>query len=344
MVTSWRPQAGSPRGDVGRDGPADRDRSSLVLYLDSVASVASPTWPSHHHLRRPHPSRALFITIQLAAVSANPSPNEQTPCLCIVRLSADSFHSTMSRCPGWMPADVRPISPPPPPNNADLPPVKPSAIALGTVFNHGVELAVLAPVFGQTYRRAQQASTKEEFLRSKEATGAAAAWGTSFLGSALQSYSVAALINATGTLSYKGAAYLGGLIFAATAAPTVRLGSTPPPPLSSLFPPRPHVVGCGADQGRARSISPSSSRKRDPSTPSASASPPSSARRWACPCSSPGGGPAPTRLTETARRRAAHVARRLPVPCSPSPRPRCRSGRPGATAGMQRRGSRTGEM
>lgn len=29
-----------------------------------------------------------------------------------------------------------------------------------------------------------------------------------------------ALINATGTLSYKGAAYLGALIFAATSAPT----------------------------------------------------------------------------------------------------------------------------
>lgn len=33
------------------------------------------------------------------------------------------------------------------------------------------------------------------------------------VGSALQSYGVGALINATGTLSYKGAAYLGGLIF-----------------------------------------------------------------------------------------------------------------------------------
>jgi hypothetical protein len=32
------------------------------------------------------------------------------------------------------------------------------------------------------------------------------------------------LINATGTLSYKGAAYLGGLIFAATAAPGVSFG------------------------------------------------------------------------------------------------------------------------
>lgn len=104
----------------------------------------------------------------------------------------------------------------------DLPAVKPSAIALGTVFNHAAELAVLTPLFGQTYQRAKAANTKEEFLRSREATGAAIAWGTAFVGSGLQAYGVGALINATGTLSYKGAAYLGGLIFAATSAPTVR--------------------------------------------------------------------------------------------------------------------------
>lgn len=107
------------------------------------------------------------------------------------------------------------------PLHTDLPPVKPSAIALGTVFSHGVELAVMAPLFGQTYQRAKAANTKEEFIKSKEAAGAAVAWGTSFVGAGLQSYGVAALINATGTLSYKGAAYLGGLIFAATAAPGV---------------------------------------------------------------------------------------------------------------------------
>jgi len=101
-----------------------------------------------------------------------------------------------------------------------LPPVKPSAIALGTIFNHTTELVVLTPLFGQTYQRAKQANTKQEFLDSKEAASAAAAWGTSLVGSALQSYGVGALINATGTLSYKGAAYLGGLIFAATSAPT----------------------------------------------------------------------------------------------------------------------------
>jgi hypothetical protein len=41
------------------------------------------------------------------------------------------------------------------------------------------------------------------------------------VGSALQSYGVGALLNATGTLSHKGAAYLGALIFAATSAPSV---------------------------------------------------------------------------------------------------------------------------
>lgn len=80
---------------------------------------------------------------------------------------------------------------------------------------------VLSPLLGATYQRAKLANTKEEFIRSKEASGAALAWGSSVVGSALQSYGVGALINATGTLSYKGAAYLGSLIFFATAAPGV---------------------------------------------------------------------------------------------------------------------------
>ncbi|RKU49618.1 hypothetical protein DL546_009580 [Coniochaeta pulveracea] len=100
-----------------------------------------------------------------------------------------------------------------------LPPVKPSAIALGTAFNHGIELAIMSPLFGATWQRAKAANSKEEFARSKEASSAAVAVGTSLVGSALQSYGIGALINATGTLSYKGAAYLGALVFAATSAP-----------------------------------------------------------------------------------------------------------------------------
>jgi len=101
-----------------------------------------------------------------------------------------------------------------------LPPVKPSAIALGTVFTHAASLAVLAPIFGDTYRQAQAANSKEEFFKSKEAATAAASWGSSIVGSAIQTYGVGALLNATGTLSYKGAAYMGTLIFMASSAPS----------------------------------------------------------------------------------------------------------------------------
>ena len=80
---------------------------------------------------------------------------------------------------------------------------------------------MLGPVFGDTYRQAQASNSKEEFFKSKEAASAASAWGTSLVGSAVQSYGVGALINATGTLSYKGAAYLGSLIFFASSAPSV---------------------------------------------------------------------------------------------------------------------------
>jgi len=102
-----------------------------------------------------------------------------------------------------------------------LPPVKPSAIALGIVFNQAASVAVLAPLFGDTYQRAKAADSKEEFFKSREAATAAASWGSSIVGSAVQTYGVAALINATGTLSYKGAAYLGALVFMASAAPGV---------------------------------------------------------------------------------------------------------------------------
>lgn len=106
-------------------------------------------------------------------------------------------------------------------SSADLPPVKPSAIALGIVFNQAASLAVLAPLFGDTYQRAKAADSSEEFFKSREAATAAASWGSSLVGSGIQTYGVAALINATGTLSYKGAAYLGSLIFMASAAPGV---------------------------------------------------------------------------------------------------------------------------
>ena len=79
----------------------------------------------------------------------------------------------------------------------------------------------MTPLFGETYHKVKASNSKEEFLRSKEAASAATAYGSSLVGSAIQTYGVAALLNATGTLTYKGAAYVGGLIFAATTVPSV---------------------------------------------------------------------------------------------------------------------------
>lgn len=164
----------------------------------------------------------------------------------------------------------------------DLPPVKPSAIALGTIFNHAASLAILAPVFGDTYNRAQAANSKEEFFKSKEAASAAAAWGSSLVGSAIQSYGVGALINATGTLSYKGAAYLGSLIFMASSAPSVRF--------SGYW----TIRNIDFDP----SSSPRSSRRSALSTPSPSERLPASLRQLASACSLHTGELAPTLLTK----------------------------------------------
>ncbi|RMZ92412.1 hypothetical protein DV736_g324, partial [Chaetothyriales sp. CBS 134916] len=102
-----------------------------------------------------------------------------------------------------------------------FPSVKPSAIALGIGFTQISALGVLGPLFGDTYKRAKAANTKEEFFKSTESATAAAAWGSSIVGSAIQTYGVAALLNASGTLSYKGAAAVGSLIFFASAGPSI---------------------------------------------------------------------------------------------------------------------------
>lgn len=79
----------------------------------------------------------------------------------------------------------------------------------------------MAPLFGDAYQKAMNTDTKEEFIKSKEAGKTAALWGSNFLGSGVQTYAVAALLTQTGAMSYKGAAYIGALVFAATSVPTV---------------------------------------------------------------------------------------------------------------------------
>ncbi|KAK9379890.1 uncharacterized protein V2V93DRAFT_348332 [Kockiozyma suomiensis] len=100
-----------------------------------------------------------------------------------------------------------------------FPSVTPSAIALGTAFTHGTSLVLSAPFFGSAYERAKASDTPEEFLKSKEGAGALAAWGSSLVGAAAKTYAVAAILQSTGTLTQKGAAYLGLLIFAIGTVP-----------------------------------------------------------------------------------------------------------------------------
>lgn len=170
--------------------------------------------------------------------------------------------------------------------------MKPSAIALGTIFSHTASLAILAPVFGDTYNRAQQANSKEEFFKSKETASAAAAWGSSLVGSAIQSYGVGALINATGTLSYKGAAYLGSLIFFASSAPSVsHLGRITCQFRLTIF-----------------SLSPKSSPRSVRLIQSQLEPYLASSRRWGSACSSPTGGLVPTHSTELAAANSAMCA------------------------------------
>jgi len=97
-----------------------------------------------------------------------------------------------------------------------LPPIKPSAIALGTAFTQLSHTAVLAPLFGDSYDKARKQNSSSDFLHSKEAKTGAALLGATIVGSGVQSYAMAALLTTTGTLSYKGAAYLGGLVWLTT--------------------------------------------------------------------------------------------------------------------------------
>jgi hypothetical protein len=80
----------------------------------------------------------------------------------------------------------------------------------------------MAPLFGESYQKAMNADSKQEWIKSKEAAKTATLWGSNVIGSGAQTYAIAALLTQTGVLTYKGAAYVGALIFAATSVPTVR--------------------------------------------------------------------------------------------------------------------------
>lgn len=99
--------------------------------------------------------------------------------------------------------------------------VKPSAIAVGIVFGHSVPIFMAIPGLGPIIERAKDADTPEGAKKSKDSISAPTFFGTSLVGLAIRTYGVSALLNLTGTYTYKGAAYLGTLMFFAATLPLV---------------------------------------------------------------------------------------------------------------------------
>lgn len=89
------------------------------------------------------------------------------------------------------------------------------------MFNEAASLTEFCPLIRDTRRRVSSASTAEEFLKSKEASSALSAAASTLCGSAIKTYAVAALLDATRTCCCKGAVYIGTMVYVASSAPTV---------------------------------------------------------------------------------------------------------------------------
>jgi hypothetical protein len=96
-----------------------------------------------------------------------------------------------------------------------------SNIQVGTIYEHVTSALVYGPLFGQTWQKVMNSDKNSEFWQSKEAQSAVTIYGTSLVSSGIQTYCISALLQLTGTVSYKGAAYLGLIVFGATSIPGV---------------------------------------------------------------------------------------------------------------------------
>lgn len=108
----------------------------------------------------------------------------------------------------------------------DFPPIKPSAIALGVVFKYSTQLLFGVIVEGTVHRdeireRLNSVQPSDKPFHDHTVTDDIAHHSSGLTASAFQTYALAALLSASGTLSYKGATYVGALVYFASSVPGV---------------------------------------------------------------------------------------------------------------------------
>jgi len=113
----------------------------------------------------------------------------------------------------------------------DFPPIKPSAIALGVVFKTTSKFLVGIVVEGTVHHEEIKEYLSSDQKTFKDPHGKTTADAISYrtsgiISSAFQTYAIGALLSTTGTLSNRGAIYVGALVYFASSVPGVSRSSS----------------------------------------------------------------------------------------------------------------------
>ncbi|EEB09421.1 DUF1761 family protein [Schizosaccharomyces japonicus yFS275] len=98
-----------------------------------------------------------------------------------------------------------------------FPYVRPSAILLGSAFNYAADFMVYGPLMGNTWAKVMRNEEEFECCKGSLKKQATCSFLSKSVGTLIQAYSIGALLQLTGTVSYKGAFYLGLYVYGATA-------------------------------------------------------------------------------------------------------------------------------
>ncbi|EPY53014.1 DUF1761 family protein [Schizosaccharomyces cryophilus OY26] len=101
-----------------------------------------------------------------------------------------------------------------------VPYVRPSAIVLGVAFDHAASFMVYGPLMGDLWKKAM--SPTPQHVHSAPCSPikkATITYSSNLISACVQTYSIAALLQLTGTVSMKGAFYVGLYVFGASGLP-----------------------------------------------------------------------------------------------------------------------------